>query len=287
MSLLDVATHSIVQVPTQAGPNGIAISPDGQRIFVACGTAGLVAIHSADTGAETNAPLQVAGAPIALAVDAQGVSAYVANSGLPTLHEVGGSQSLTVALAGGGLGSVTSSPPGIACGSTCQARFPIGQVVTLSAIPGSGSQLASWSSNCPGGVVELNSSTSCTATFASNTPQPIVPVAPCFIATAAYGSAMEPEVKVLREFRDQWLLTNRLGRGFTAVYYRYSPAIADWIRPNEGLRAATRSALWPIVAAIRNPAESGLALVGVLGMGVMVLRRRKGDQTRKSEHEPA
>lgn len=275
LSLVDVATRSVVQVPTQAGPAGIAISPDGQRILVAAADAAAVAIHSTDTGAQFSAPLQVGPTPVALAIDSQGVSAYVASPELALLSEVGGSQSLTVALAGSGIGSVTSSPEGIACGSTCQARFPTGQVVTLTATPASGSQFQSWSPNCPGGVVQLSASMTCVATFASQSPPPQAPSGGCFIATAAYGSALEPEVQVLREFRDRWLLPHRAGRAFIAAYYRYSPAIADRIRNREGLRAATRAVLWPIVIGLRHPVETALFSFAVLGLGAAGLCRRK------------
>ena len=44
----------------------------------------------------------------------------------------------------------------------------------------------------------------------------------CFIATAAYGSLMEPHVMILRDFRDRILLTNSLGKGFVKAYYTYS-----------------------------------------------------------------
>jgi hypothetical protein len=33
---------------------------------------------------------------------------------------------------------------------------------------------------------------------------------PCFIATAAYSTPMAEEIQILREFRDEYLLTNSL-----------------------------------------------------------------------------
>lgn len=69
----------------------------------------------------------------------------------------------------------------------------------------------------------------------------------CFIATAAYGSQMEPHVKILREFRDGFLLTNSIGKAFVQLYYTYSPPIADCISKHANLRAITRLSLLPIV----------------------------------------
>ncbi|GAB6162854.1 hypothetical protein JCM12298_20140 [Desulfothermus naphthae] len=69
----------------------------------------------------------------------------------------------------------------------------------------------------------------------------------CFIATAAYGSLLEPHVKILRQFRDVYLLPNSLGTAFVKTYYKYSPPIAQFIAQHEVLRAAVRVSLLPLV----------------------------------------
>lgn len=75
----------------------------------------------------------------------------------------------------------------------------------------------------------------------------------CFIATAAYGSYLDPHVQTLRDFRDRHLLTNQAGRKFVAFYYRHSPAIAAGIARSAILRRATRWVLTPIVLTIEYP----------------------------------
>ena len=96
----------------------------------------------------------------------------------------------------------------------------------------------------------------------------------CFIATAAWGSWMDPHVMSLRDFRDRVLMPNAPGRAFVALYYRHSPAVAGFISRHEALRAATRAALAPVVFAVERPAAAATLLV--LGLLALANLRRAG-----------
>ncbi|MFN7950226.1 MAG: SUMF1/EgtB/PvdO family nonheme iron enzyme [bacterium] len=75
---------------------------------------------------------------------------------------------LTVNRSGTGTGTVTSSPSGIDCGSTCFSNFPQGQVVTLTPTPNADSKFAGWSGACSGSgacQVTMSAAKSVTATF--------------------------------------------------------------------------------------------------------------------------
>ena len=73
----------------------------------------------------------------------------------------------------------------------------------------------------------------------------------CFVATAAFGSYMAPDVWTLRRFRDEVLMTTPPGRAFVRLYYAISPPLAARIAGSEVARAGTRAALQPVIAIAR------------------------------------
>ena len=93
----------------------------------------------------------------------------------------------------------------------------------------------------------------------------------CFIATAAFGSAFDPYVTLLRNFRDRVLITSGLGRSFVAWYYRISPPIADFIAGKDDLRALVRIMLLPAVAFSALALRIGLFWSLVLTLALLAL----------------
>jgi hypothetical protein len=69
----------------------------------------------------------------------------------------------------------------------------------------------------------------------------------CFIATAAFGTPFDDRITVLRDFRDQILLPNRIGNRLVQFYYRTSPPIAAFIERHQFLKSLTRVCLVPVV----------------------------------------
>jgi phospholipase C len=75
---------------------------------------------------------------------------------------------LKVKLEGSSTGTVTSSPAGISCPSTCTASFSSGSSVELTAAPAAGASFAGWSGTCKGTgscTLTMNANQSAVATF--------------------------------------------------------------------------------------------------------------------------
>jgi hypothetical protein len=77
----------------------------------------------------------------------------------------------------------------------------------------------------------------------------------CLIATATYGSELSDEVQLLRNFRDESILTTRTGSSFMiafdAWYYSFSPIVAAFIRENPTVRTVVKLALSPLIGILR------------------------------------
>jgi len=262
-------------------PAGIAISPDGFKVYVAGNSS---SIHVIDVLSNQVIPVDVGGASSSVAVSPDGKRAYVALTSANKLVEIGNQRTMRVSKQGGGIGNVRSEPAGINCGTTCIAGFDSGSQVRLIAEPddGSNSRFDRWSgdADCSDGRVTINANRFCVANFKVYVPPSSSSSGSsssnCFIATAAYGSWLDPHVLILREFRDRHLLTNAAGTWLVEFYYRHSPPVADYIRERETLRAIVRSGLGLIIFSIEYPITTGL--IFVLPLLVRVRQTRKGSK---------
>ena len=101
----------------------------------------------------------------------------------------------------------------------------------------------------------------------------------CFIATAAYGFYSAPQVQVLREFRDRYLMTNSPGRAFVRWYYQYGPTGAAFLNVHPWLKPAVRAALMPAVGGALFLTRTSLLIkfIILLSVGFLLgwLRYRK------------
>jgi hypothetical protein len=109
-----------------------------------------------------------------VALSADGITAIVGgpndqSSGAAWLFANPPAPTLTVTKAGTGAGTVTSSPGGISCGSTCSASLGCNTTVTLSASADTGSTFAGWSGEGCSGTgtcqVTMDQARNVTATF--------------------------------------------------------------------------------------------------------------------------
>jgi hypothetical protein len=111
-------------------------------------------------------------------------------------------------------------------------------------------------------------------------PYPALPNSGCFIATAAYGSSSASQVQALRTFRDQYLLTNAVGRAFVGWYYTYGPIGAQFLNEHPGWKPVVRIALIPAVGAALFLTQTSMMtkIVSVMiisALIVLVLSRKK------------
>src|SRR2546425_1928113 len=179
--------------------------------------------NGATTGSST--PVTVTGTGVAwtssngavATIDAVGRATGL-NPGTATITATGGSGAsasttltvtdrvtLSVVPAGTGTGSVSSSPPGISCGTDCSEPYDRGTVVTLTAAPGSGSTFNGW------GGCDTVSGATCTVTMsaAKSVSATFNPSSQLFTLTVnragtGSGTARSEERRVGKECRSRW-----------------------------------------------------------------------------------
>ncbi|MEM3159375.1 MAG: CFI-box-CTERM domain-containing protein [Nitrososphaera sp.] len=104
----------------------------------------------------------------------------------------------------------------------------------------------------------------------------------CLIATAAFGSELTPQVQFLRGFRDNYVMQSASGsafmNAFNAVYYSFSPQVADYERDQPWLQATVKTAIYPLFGillasekafAASGGGEAGTVLAGALASSLI------------------
>jgi hypothetical protein len=126
---------------------------------------------------------------------------------------------------------------------------PLGVEVSLVAEAKSGHQFTNWSGHVDAidnvdafsTSIIMDNSYSVTANFQGSG-------SGCCIATASCGNPTAKEIQILREFRDEYLLTNPLGEALVEFYYTVSPPMAEFITEHPSLKPIVRAGLMPAVA---------------------------------------
>lgn len=135
--------------------------------------------------------------------------------------------------------------------------YDLGTQVTVKAIPNSGYQFDSWSGDVTGTsnpiTINMDNDKSITATFKTissggdDSGKETGKGGGCFIATAAYGTPSHIHLDILRDFRDKYLMSNKIGRILVKIYYTFSPSLANIISRHKALKIFVRIHLVPFV----------------------------------------
>jgi YVTN family beta-propeller protein len=165
--VIATANNTVLQTITVGSdPTGVAVTPDGSKVYVADQISGDVAVI--DTATNAMVGIGVGSFPVAF-------GNFI------------GPPILTVSETGTGSGQVTTSPAGINCSGSsnqCALGFPYLTTVTLTASAAAGSAFAGWSGGC--GV----STETCVITLDRNiNVNAMFTAVPSFLLTVAVGGS--------------------------------------------------------------------------------------------------
>lgn len=75
----------------------------------------------------------------------------------------------------------------------------------------------------------------------------------CFIATSVYGSPDTLEVRILRKFRDEYLLKSLIGKIFVSFYYYFSPSLVKYLENKKKIKIFIKKVILdPLATFISN-----------------------------------
>jgi hypothetical protein len=153
-------------------PSSTVISPDGQYAYVLNNDnpAVLLTIRLADLVETRSETTTLDGSSGWSTISPDGQLAYLGNeTGAAVQVRLAAATALVVARAGTGAGTVSSTTPGIDCGSVCTRSYLDYQSVTLTATAAKGSTFAGWTGSCTGAAptctLAMSEARSVTATF--------------------------------------------------------------------------------------------------------------------------
>ena len=90
----------------------------------------------------------------------------------------------------------------------------------------------------------------------------------CCAACSAYGSADDERLDAIRQFRDEYLMTNPVGRAVAELYYEASPPVARFIDDHPAVRPLARAAWTPVVAISTLAVDATLPERAAVGVGI-------------------
>ncbi|MCK4759098.1 MAG: hypothetical protein KAT69_03570 [Candidatus Aminicenantes bacterium] len=152
-----------------------------------------------------------------------------------------------------------------------------GTEVSITAIPETGYKFNEWSGNVSGTdnpvSINMDSDKLIMANFVELGEDGIGDIfrLNCFIATAAYGFPLHPHVEVLRDFRDEYLMDNKIGRELVDLYYKYSPSVARMIEQNGILKVVVRIHLVPFVAFSYSMVKFGPIFTAIIYLSMFLI----------------
>ena len=159
--------------------------------------------------------------------------------------------------------------------------YATGTRITLKAVPNDDSSFGYWSVNidCDKNpiTITMDGDKSIRADFYEPGPgggegiTSSLGLGKCFIATAAYGSPLHPYVRILRDFRDKYLMPGRIGRKIVDLYYKYSPFVANFIAKHKVLKVMVRINLLPLIAFSYSILHFGPVITSVVFIFIFML----------------